>query len=159
MIEMKMVKDAPNEVRKSYLLWMTAIAAGVFEMIIAVVSSLPSDTSSVGGLVIQALIRTMIFGVLTFIIVKMYRGKKWARIALTILLGGIGTLSLVIDPIKWLMEGNSLNTMFDGVNLTSLLFAASRVVHLAAVFAALVFMFRPAANRYFRSASPEVSGV
>jgi hypothetical protein len=52
---------------------------------------------------------------------KMYRGKNWARIALTILLVGIGTLSLVIDPIKWLLKGNSLGTMFDGVELTSLL--------------------------------------
>ncbi|MCU6792503.1 hypothetical protein OB236_10220 [Paenibacillus sp. WQ 127069] len=84
------------------------------------------------------LIRTLIFGALTFIIMKMYRGKSWARIALIILLGGIGTLSLVIDPIKWLLEGNSLGTMFDGVELTSLLFAASRVVHLAAVLMLLL---------------------
>ena len=33
-----------------------------------------------------------------------------------------------------------------------LLFASSRVVHLMAVFAALVLMFRPAANDYFRAA-------
>jgi hypothetical protein len=33
-----------------------------------------------------------------------------------------------------------------------LLFASSRVVHLIAVFAALVLMFRPAANDYFRAA-------
>jgi hypothetical protein len=33
-----------------------------------------------------------------------------------------------------------------------LLFASSRVVHLIAVFAALVLMFRPAANDYFLAA-------
>jgi hypothetical protein len=33
-----------------------------------------------------------------------------------------------------------------------LLFASSRVVHLISVFAALVLMFRPAANAYFRAA-------
>ncbi|MGP4079160.1 hypothetical protein ACTWQL_04530 [Pseudalkalibacillus sp. R45] len=145
-----MVRNVPKEVRKSYLLWITAIAAGVFEMIIAVISSLSGD-SSVSILMVQALIRIVIFGILTLIIVKMYHGKNWARITLTILLSGIGTLSLVINPVKWLIEGNSLSTMFDGVNLTSLLFAASRLIHLAAVFAATVFMFRPAANRYFRS--------
>jgi len=149
-----MMNNVPNDVRKSYFFWMTAIVAGVFEMIIAVISALLGDSPSIGGLVIQALIRIVIFGVLTWITAKMYRGKNWARIALTILLGGIGTLSLVIDPIQWLIEGNSLNTMFEGVNMMSLIFAATRVIHLAAVFAALIFMFRPAANRYFRLEQP-----
>lgn len=149
-----MMNNVPNDVRKSYFFWMTAIVAGVFEMIIAVISALLGDSPSIGGLVIQALIRIVIFGVLTWITAKMYRGKNWARIALTILLGGIGTLSLVIDPIQWLIEGNSLNTMFEGVNMMSLIFAATRGIHLAAVFAALIFMFRPAANRYFRLEQP-----
>lgn len=149
-----MMNNVPNDVRKSYFFWMTAIVAGVFEMIIAVISALLGDSPSIGGLVIQALIRIVIFGVLTWITAKMYRGKNWARIVLTILLGGIGTLSLVIDPIQWLIEGNSLNTMFEGVNMMSLIFAATRVIHLAAVFAALIFMFRPAANRYFRLEQP-----
>lgn len=149
-----MMNNVPNDVRKSYFFWMTAIVAGVFEMIIAVISALLGDSPSIGGLVIQALIRIVIFGVLTWITAKMYRGKNWARIALTILLGGIGTLSLVIDPIQWLIEGNSLNTMFEGVDMMSLIFAATRGIHLAVVFAALIFMFRPAANRYFRLEQP-----
>jgi hypothetical protein len=39
-----------------------------------------------------------------------------------------------------------------GADVMLLLFASSRVVHLMAVFAALVFMFLPAANEYFRAA-------
>ncbi|MDQ0110670.1 hypothetical protein [Paenibacillus harenae] len=147
---MKKGKHVPNEVRKSFILWLIAIGAGVFEMIIAIITSL--SEASEDGLVIQALIRTIIFALLTVVIISMYRGKRWARIALTVLLGGIGALSLLIDPIMWLIEGNPLSTIFEGVVLTSLLFAASRVVHLAAVIAALVFMFRPAANQYFRPA-------
>ena len=36
----------------------------------------------------------------------------------------------------------------------SVLFAASRVVHLGAVISALVLMFHPAANAYLRAATP-----
>jgi hypothetical protein len=69
-----------------------------------------------------------------------------------VLLGVIGTLSLVIDPISWLAEGNSLSEVFKEADLLFFLIAPIRIVHLAAVIAALVLMFLPAANTYFRVA-------
>jgi hypothetical protein len=78
-------------------------------------------------------------------------GKGWARNTLAILLGVIGTLSLVIDPITWLAQGNSLREVFADADLLFAFVAPIRAVHLAAVLGALVFMFRPAANAYFRA--------
>jgi hypothetical protein len=83
-------------------------------------------------------------------------GKRWARLTLAVLLGGIGTLSLVIDPISWLAGGNSLREVFTQADLLFILIAPIRVVHLVAVVTALVFMFVPAANTYFRRASSAV---
>ena len=71
---------------------------------------------------------------------------------LAVLLGGIGTLSLVIDPISWLAAGNSLGDVFPQADLLFVFVAPIRAVHLAAVIAALVLMFLPAANDYFRAA-------
>jgi hypothetical protein len=79
-------------------------------------------------------------------------GKRWARLTLAVLLGGIGTLSLVIDPISWLAGGNSLSEIFIDADLLFFLIAPIRAVHLAAVIAALVLMFLPSANTYFRTA-------
>jgi hypothetical protein len=59
----------------------------------------------------------------------------------------------VIDPISWLAEGNSLGKIFTQADLVFVFVAPIRAVHLAAVIAALVFMFLPAANNYFRRAS------
>jgi hypothetical protein len=67
-----------------------------------------------------------------------------------VLLGGIGTLSLVIDPILWLAGGNSLREVITEADQLFVLIAPIRTVHLAAVIAALAFMFLPAANTYFR---------
>jgi hypothetical protein len=39
-------------------------------------------------------------------------------------------------------------------DLGSVLFAASRVVHLGAVIAAVLLMFHPAANAYIRATTP-----
>jgi hypothetical protein len=143
--------NVPQEVKKSYLFWLVAIAAGVFEMIIAVIEILSRDSGPGNSIFIAVGIRTIIFAALVYIIVKMYRGRNWARIALAILLGGIGTLSLVIDPVKWILEGNSLDKAFAGMTLYSILFGLSRIVHLASVITALIFMFRPAANKYYRA--------
>jgi hypothetical protein len=70
-----------------------------------------------------------------------------------VLLGVIGTLSLVIDPISWFAAGNSLREVFAQADLLFVFVAPIRAVHLAAVIAAMVFMFLPAANIYFRRAS------
>jgi hypothetical protein len=143
----------PQEVKWSFLLWLVAIAAGAFEMIIAVIQMFSRGSGPGNGIFIQVGIRTIVFAALAYIIVKMYRGGNWARIVLAILLGGIGTLSLIIDPIKWILEGNSLDKAFAGMTLYSFLFGLSRIVHLASVIVAFFLMFRPSANKYYREAA------
>jgi hypothetical protein len=96
------------------------------------------------------IIRVIVYTVAVYTIAQMRLGKRWARIALAVLLGGIGTLSLVIDPISWLAAGNSLREVFSQADLLFFIIAPIRVAHLAAVIVALVFMFLPAANDYFR---------
>ena len=144
----------PREVQASFLLWLTAVAAGVVETIIRVIDSLSVGSGSGGEADVTGLvIRVIVYNVAVYIIAQMRLGKRWARLALTVLLGGIGTLSLVIDPISWLAGGNSLREVFTQVDLLFFIIAPIRAVHLAAVIAALVFMFLPAANNYFRRAS------
>jgi hypothetical protein len=143
----------PGEVRASFLLWLAAVAAGVLETIIRVIDSLIAGgwgEADVTGVII----RVIVYTVAVYIIAQMRLGKSWARIALAVLLGGIGTISLVIDPISWVAAGNSLREVFRQADLLFFIIAPIRAVHLAAVIAALVIMFLPAANDYFRRASP-----
>ena len=144
----------PREVQASFLLWLTAVAAGVVETIIRVIDSLAVGPGSGGEADVTGVaIRVIVYTVVVYIIAQMRLGKRWARLSLAVLLGGIGTLSLVIDPILWLAGGNSLREVFTQADLLFYLVAPIRIVHLAAVIAALVFMFLPAANDYFRRAS------
>ena len=142
----------PREVQASFLLWLTAVAAGVVETIIRFIYSLSwgygGGEADVPGIVIRVIVYTVVI----YIIAQMRLGKTWARTTLAVLLGGIGTLSLVIDPILWLAAGNALREVFAQANLLFYMVAPIRAVHLAAVIAALVFMFLPAANTYFRAA-------
>jgi hypothetical protein len=146
----------PREVQASFLLWLTAVAAGVLETIIRVIDALPMGAASgsgeadVTGEISNVVIRVIVYTLVVYIITRMRLGTKWARLTLAVLLGVIGTLSLVIDPISWLAGGNSLREVFTEADLLFVLIAPIRAVHLAAVIAALAFMFLPAANTYFR---------
>jgi hypothetical protein len=142
----------PWEVQASFLLWLTAVAAGVIETIIRVNYSLFRSYGGGEADVTGIVIRVIVYTVVIYIIAQMRLGKTWARTTLAMLLGGIGTLSLVIDLILWLAGGNALREVFAQANLLLYMVAPIRAVHLAAVIAALVFMFLPAANTYFRAA-------
>ena len=133
----------------SFLLWLAALAAGVAETIVGIINFDPAATEAISILGIRLVVTT----VLIFIISQMRLGKNWARLTLAVLLGGIGTLSLVFDPVSWLIEGNSLRELVQNTDLAYFVFASIRAVHLASVLAALVFMFRPAARNYFRAAA------
>jgi hypothetical protein len=149
----------PKEVQASFLLWLTAVAAGVLETILRVIDALFMGLASgsggeadVTGVISSVVIRVIIYTVAVYVVAQMRLGKRWARLTLAVLLGMIGTLSLVIDPISWLAGGNSLGEVFREADLLFIFIAPIRVVHLASVLAALVFMFLPAANTYFRAA-------
>jgi hypothetical protein len=148
-------QGVPKEVQASFVLWLTAVAAGVLETIIRIIdASLISLASGSGGEaeVTGVVIRVIVYTVAVYIIAQMRLGKRWARITLAVLLGVIGTLSLVIDPVSWLAGANSLREVFTQADLLFFIIAPIRAVHLVAVISALVFMFLPASNNYFRAA-------
>jgi len=141
----------PKPVHAAFVLWIAAVAAGVFETILAVIDLAPEGLGA--GVVAGVVVRLAVFTAAIYLAVRLRLGRNWARVSLTILLGVVGTLSLVIGPIQWLIEGNSLGKAIADADALTLLFATSRILHLAAVVAATVLMFRPAANAYFRAAT------
>jgi hypothetical protein len=144
---------APNNVRASFVLWLAAVAAGVFETILVIIEAVSGHLAlGTGGVIVGISMRLLIFSVVVYVASRMFRGRNWARFVLAIGLGVLGTLSIVLGPVSWLAEGHTIGEFLAGADLMLLLFASSRVVHLIAVFAALVLMFRPAANDYFRAA-------
>jgi len=138
----------PRQLRASFWFWLVAVA-GLFETTLVVIDATAGEAGSVAEVAVGVSVRLLAFTGLVYLAVRLRQGRNWARIALAVLYGGFGTLSLVIGPVTWLAEGGSLaDAMAAAVG--SLLFAASRLVHLAAIIAALILMFHPAANAYIR---------
>jgi hypothetical protein len=143
----------PKQLQASYLLWLVAVAAGVFETALVLVDASSGEVGSAAEVAVGVAVRLLVFAGAVYLAARLRQGKQWARVALAVLLGLLGTLSLVVGPVTWLAEGHSLADVAAAADLGSVLFAASRVVHLGAVIAALLLMFHPAANAYIRAAT------
>jgi hypothetical protein len=141
----------PRQLRASFFLWLLAVAAGLFETILVVVEATAGEVGSAAEVAVGVTVRLLAFTGLVYLAARLRQGRNWARIALAVLYGGFGTLSLVIGSATWLAEGGSLADAMAAADLGSVLFAASRLVHLGAIIAALILMFHPAANAYIRA--------
>ena len=97
-------------------------------MFIAVAQLLSIEPEVGNGITIQVLLRSVIFAVLVYVVVKMHRG----------------------NPIIWLFEGNSFDRVFTGVTIYSGLFGISRIVHFVSVITALILMYRLRKTSYKR---------
>ncbi|MFE0107061.1 hypothetical protein [Streptomyces sp. NPDC059009] len=147
---------APAPVHAAFVLWLVAVAAGAFETVVAVVdraTGADGSLGSLGSLAGGVALRMAVFSAAVLLAVQLRRGRNWARCALTVGLGVFGALSLVIGPVQWLADGHGVGDAVTDLSVADVLFGASRVLHLAAVLTAVVLMFRPAANAYFKRAT------
>jgi hypothetical protein len=136
---------APAAVRAAFVMWLVAVGAGVFETVLVVASG-----QAGGGAAVGVTVRVAVFVAAVLVAVRMRAGRRWARLTLAVGLGVLGTLSLAVDPLLWLLDGNSLSGVLAESGAIDLAFGASRVLHVVAVLAGCVLMFVPSANRYFR---------
>lgn len=134
----------PQAVRWSVVCWLAAVAAGVLETVIHVLTTQGYDVAA------QLSVRVAVYVLVTVVILQLRRGRGWARIALTVLLGGLGLLSLLAEPVAWWTAGGSPVAFLSAADFPTLAVVAVRAAHVIAVVVALVLMYRPSANRYFR---------
>ncbi|WP_438388668.1 hypothetical protein [Actinopolyspora saharensis] len=142
------VMDIPANVRRAAILWALAVAAGVFESILAV--SRAVHAGELGpGVWIGTAVRLVVYALATVLVVSLWRGRRWARVALTILLSVIGLASLVVPAAVAMVNGQTFVRAFSGGGTWGWMFLVVRLTHIACVVGATVLMFTRSANRYF----------
>jgi hypothetical protein len=133
----------PRPVRAAVVVWLAAVGAGVAETLVHLTG--PAAPGA-GALAVRAAIYT---GVVALVL-ALRTGRDAVRWTLAVLLGVVGTLSLVLEPATWLAAGGSPVEYLAGAGVADLAIVVLRLGHLALVAVALVLMFRPAANAFFR---------
>jgi hypothetical protein len=137
------VRTAPAAIQLSVVLWLSAIGAGAAEALVHLLMPEPPTLAQLAA-------RFGIYAVLTVLVLALRSGRNLARWTVAVLLGGLGTASLVAEPVSWLLTGGSPGAFLLTADAPTLLAAGLRVVHVAAVLAALVLLFRPSASAWFR---------
>jgi len=134
----------PQSVRWSVWCWLAAVACGVLEALLNAV------TNPDYGVAVQLSIRAVVYVLVTVLIVRLRKGERWVRLALTVLLGVVGVASLLAEPISWLIGGGVPATFLAAADGPTLAVVALRAIHVVAVVGGLVLMYSPSANRFFR---------
>jgi hypothetical protein len=142
----------PLTVRASFALWLVAVAAGLFETVLVVGEMVANGSGSAREITVGVAIRLSVFTAAVVTALYMRRGRNWARTALALGLGVLGTASLVAEPISKLVHGEAVGAALSQANALELVFGVSRALHVSAVLIAVVLMFQPAANAYSRNA-------
>ncbi|MGH3949965.1 MAG: hypothetical protein ACRDSE_12690 [Pseudonocardiaceae bacterium] len=159
------VPARPKSLDTSFLLWLVSAALGIVGTLLAFATAgdlaeeqtrgqledagLPSDSlEGVDGAVatgvgIGVFIGLAIFIAWIAIVFQMRNGKNWARIVLAVL-GGLGILGGLIGLF-------GIAALFS-VGFLGVLQGLLNLAQLVVVIAAIVFMFKPDANQYFRRA-------
>lgn len=132
----------PRPVRAAVVVWLAAVGAGVAETLVHLATP---DAPGPGALVVRA----GVYAVVVVLVLSLRTGRDAVRWTLAVLLGVVGTLSLVLEPVTWLAAGGSPVEYLAGAGAADLAIVVLRLGHLALVAAALVLMFRPAANAFF----------
>lgn len=139
--------DTPLSLRAAAAAWTLAVAAGVAESVLAV-AQLVGDHRFGAGQLADVAFRVVVYALAMTLVVMLARGRRWARLALTVLLTGIGLASLVVPAVLAMIDGQTFLQAFGDGGRLGPAFVAVRLVHITCVVAASVAMYAPSANRH-----------
>jgi hypothetical protein len=133
----------PWAVTLSVALWLGAILAGVAETLVRLATP---EAPAAAGLAV----RFGLYLVLAVLVLALFRGHDAVRWTVAVLLGGLGTLSLVVEPIGYLAAGGSVAAFLASAGWADLAVAGLRALHIVEVLAALALLFHPSSTAFFR---------
>ncbi len=83
----------PRQLRASFWLWLTAVAAGLFETTLVVVEATAGEVGTAAQVAVGVSIRLLAFTGLVYLAAQLRQGKNWARYCLD------GAVWRVRDPV------------------------------------------------------------
>lgn len=139
---------APRSIALSCCFWIGAIVAGIAETVANHYSNSSSLIEVISQNYQELAVRLAAYGLLFALSMFLLRGHAWARWTLLVIFGGLGTFSLIFEPVQWLLDGGSIWQFVVIDHGLAHVAPISRMVHLVFVWGGVVSMFWPNASRY-----------
>ena len=90
----------PRPVRAAVVVWLVAVGAGVAETLVHLALPDPPGPAALAK-------RAVIYAGVVVLVLALPKGRNVVRWTLAVLLGVVGTASLVVEPLTWLATGAS----------------------------------------------------
>jgi hypothetical protein len=148
-----MIMNLASRTRAGCVLLILAVLAGVAELMIAVATFTPVGAPT--ELSAQLLVRVAVYTLAFVLIGLTWRGNRIARLAVLIMLGVLGTGSMVVPLITELIAGAGLAEALGAG--TSPYFPPVRAAHIVLVITGSILLLT--AGRTERTATPAHPGV
>lgn len=148
----------PLIVRTSHYFWIGAILTAVAELLVRLVVAPGGFAAAIAEGLPELAVRIVAYAVLLTLSMLMLSGRSWARWALLVIFGGLGTFSLVFEPLQWIAEGGSGAGFLAAADLPTWLMIVTRILHVACVWIGIVLMFMPESNAFFRARTTRALG-
>ena len=142
----------PTELRWSITAWLAAVGFGVAEAVVRLVLPDPPTAD-------ELVARSVIYALVVVLVLALASGRPAVRIAVAVLIGGVGTLSLIMEPVGWLVVGGSPMAFLGAADGPTLVVVGLRAAHVVAVLVGLVTMFHPNVNSYMRRRRSDRPGI
>ena len=128
----------------SHRFWLGAIATALIELFVKFTVEAGGFLNAITSSWTELAIRFTAYALLLTLSFLMLAGRSSARWALLIIFGGLGTFSLVFEPVGWLLRGGSPIGFLASAEVSMWVMILSRIAHIACVWGAIFYMFRPA---------------
>lgn len=138
----------PRSVTLAFRALVAAVGFGVAETAVRGVGQF-GQSAELGSLAAGWLLRTGIYAVVLVVAWRMLRGDRWARIALTVGIGVLGTASLLVEPFTAVAAAEHAADLLPEATVENVLVVIARVGHIGAVLIAVPAMYTPAARGWF----------
>ncbi|MEV5543234.1 hypothetical protein AB0L13_41075 [Saccharopolyspora shandongensis] len=157
--------SAPQALQTAKWLWLGSVLLGVVQAFVQLLdrpkliaelrhiqpgmTTQDLEAAANSGIMFTFLLKALILLVYLMLSRRMLEGRNWARVVLTVF-GGFGIFNALITVLTVSLVGGELIRQITGVGITGADVAFSLVVMLVQL-AAIVFMYRPEANRFFHA--------
>jgi len=139
----------PAVIAVAFILWLGAVATAIVEVLVRFAIEPAGFTAAIADSGLEIPVRLTAYAILIALALLMRARRNFARHLLTLIFGGLGLFSLLVEPVQWVMAGgDGAALLCTGVGATWAMIV-SRIAHILCVVAAIVLGYTPPANAWF----------
>lgn len=139
----------PAAIDVAFVLWLGAVATAIVEVLVRFAIEPGGFSAALADSGLEIPVRLTAYAILIALALSMRAGRNFARHLLTLIFGGLGLFSLLIEPVQWVMDGGDAGAFLGTADGAMWVMIASRIAHILCVVVAIVLGYTPPAKAWF----------